>query len=116
MVQAGHCAQFPGWNTLHLAIGSEVCRGQVSAFNPWLTFICIRSDRLVYVAQKYNPTRMFTPEGTVGLGGPLLVSESATARRGTDSCSSHLTSIVQSILWSPLVAINSGEDRSLHGM
>lgn len=29
--------------------------------------------RLVYVAQKYNPTRMFTPEGTVGLGGPLLV-------------------------------------------
>jgi hypothetical protein len=79
-----------------------------------LTIIRIRSVRLVYVAQKYNPTRMFTPEGTVGLGGPLLVSESA--RRGSDSCSSRLTLIVQSILWSPLAAINSGEDRSLHGM
>jgi hypothetical protein len=80
----------------------------------WLTLIRIRSDRLVYVAQKYNPTRMFTPEGTVGLGGPLLVSESA--RRETDSRRNHLTLIVQSILWSPLAAINSGEDRSLHGM
>ncbi|KAK4689029.1 urea carboxylase, partial [Tremellales sp. Uapishka_1] len=29
--------------------------------------------RLVYVAQKYNPVRAFTAEGTVGLGGPLLV-------------------------------------------
>jgi hypothetical protein len=32
--------------------------------------------RLVYVAQKYNPVRPFTAEGTVGLGGPLVVSES----------------------------------------
>jgi urea carboxylase len=31
--------------------------------------------RLVYVAQKYNPVRATTPEGTVGLGGPLTVSE-----------------------------------------
>ncbi|WVR06187.1 urea carboxylase [Kwoniella sp. DSM 27419] len=29
--------------------------------------------RLVYVAQKYNPVRAFTAEGTVGLGGPLVV-------------------------------------------
>ncbi|OCF41469.1 urea carboxylase [Kwoniella heveanensis CBS 569] len=29
--------------------------------------------RLVYVAQKYNPVRAFTAEGTVGLGGPLAV-------------------------------------------
>ena len=32
-------------------------------------------DSLVYVAQKYNPVRTFTAEGTVGLGGPLSVSE-----------------------------------------
>jgi hypothetical protein len=31
--------------------------------------------RLVHVAQKYNPVRAFTAEGTVGLGGPLLVSK-----------------------------------------
>jgi hypothetical protein len=31
--------------------------------------------RLVYVAQKYNPVRATTAEGTVGLGGPLTVSE-----------------------------------------
>ena len=29
--------------------------------------------RLVYVAQKYNPVRTFTAEGTLGLGGPLSV-------------------------------------------
>lgn len=29
--------------------------------------------RLRYVAQKYNPVRNFTAEGTVGLGGPLVV-------------------------------------------
>ncbi|WVQ81557.1 urea carboxylase [Cryptococcus sp. DSM 104549] len=29
--------------------------------------------RLTYVAQKYNPVRAFTAEGTVGLGGPLVV-------------------------------------------
>ncbi|WWC70564.1 urea carboxylase [Kwoniella pini CBS 10737] len=29
--------------------------------------------RLVYVAQKYNPVRAFTAEGTFGLGGPLTV-------------------------------------------
>jgi allophanate hydrolase subunit 1 len=40
--------------------------------------------RLVYVAQKYNPVRPFTAEGTVGLGGPLSVSE----------CSSHSTRLV----------------------
>jgi allophanate hydrolase subunit 1 len=34
--------------------------------------------RLVYVAQKYNPVRAFTAEGTVGLGGPLSVSESSS--------------------------------------
>jgi urea carboxylase len=30
---------------------------------------------LIYVAQKYNPVRGFTAEGTVGIGGPLVVSE-----------------------------------------
>lgn len=37
--------------------------------------------RLVYIAQKYNPVRSFTAEGTVGLGGPLVVSKSVSLPR-----------------------------------
>jgi hypothetical protein len=43
--------------------------------------------RLVYVAQKYNPVRLFTPEGTVGIGGPLGVSEYPVTFRADDSLS-----------------------------
>ncbi|KAJ9102817.1 hypothetical protein QFC20_004924 [Naganishia adeliensis] len=42
--------------------------------------------RLIYVAQKYNPVRAFTPEGTVGLGGPLLVIYPMASPGGYQFC------------------------------
>lgn len=55
--------------------------------------------------------RRRVPSDLVGLYS--LVSQ---LRPGGGPIHAALTSIVQSILWSPLAAINSGEDRSLHGM
>ncbi|OCF62234.1 urea carboxylase [Kwoniella mangroviensis CBS 10435] len=43
------------------------------SFLAGLPFMLPLDPRLIYVAQKYNPVRAFTAEGTVGLGGPLTV-------------------------------------------
>lgn len=42
--------------------------------------------RSVFVAQKYNPVRSFTPEGTVGLGGPLYVIYPSDSPGGYQLC------------------------------
>ncbi|KAJ9104963.1 hypothetical protein QFC19_003760 [Naganishia cerealis] len=63
----------------------EASRGnaQSKASEQSLTY---SASRLIYVAQKYNPVRAFTPEGTVGLGGPLLVIYPMASPGGYQFC------------------------------
>jgi urea carboxylase len=53
------------------ALATEMWTGFIGFF-PGLPFMFPVDPRHVLVVPKYNPTRMWTPEGAVGLGGPCV--------------------------------------------
>src|SRR5262249_4821756 len=53
------------------AVATEMWTGFIGFF-PGLPFMFPIDPRHVLVVPKYNPTRMWTPEGAVGIGGPCF--------------------------------------------